>query len=113
MTPPDAPPFGEPWQAQVFAMTVALSERGLFSWSEWTRTLGAELARRPEAVGEDGYFLAWLAALESLIVDRGVAGPGDLAALARAWLAAAEATPHGRPIVLTDDIRRDAAAAGN
>ena len=110
MSPPDAPPFDEPWQAQAFAMTVALSERGLFSWSEWTQTLGAELARRPDAAGNEGYFLAWLAALESLIVARGLAGPDDLPALARAWLAAADATPHGTPIVLTDAIRRHAGA---
>ena len=27
--------FAEPWQAQAFAMTVALHDRGLFSWNEW------------------------------------------------------------------------------
>lgn len=100
MTAPEAPPFDEPWQAQAFAMTVALSERGLFTWTEWAQALGAELARRPDAQGNEGYFLAWLAALEGLIVARGVAEENDLAALARAWIAAAEATPHGKPIVL-------------
>ena len=41
---PEAPPFDEPWQAQAFAMAVSLNQRGLFSWSEWTKALGAEIA---------------------------------------------------------------------
>ena len=38
----DEPVFAEPWQAQAFALAVALNERGLFSWTEWAETLGAD-----------------------------------------------------------------------
>ena len=31
----DGPVFREPWEAQAFAMTLALHERGLFTWKEW------------------------------------------------------------------------------
>ncbi|RUW45405.1 nitrile hydratase accessory protein, partial [Mesorhizobium sp. M1A.F.Ca.ET.072.01.1.1] len=31
----DDPVFAEPWQAEAFAITVALHDSGLFSWSEW------------------------------------------------------------------------------
>ena len=31
----DGPVFREPWEAQAFALAVALHERGLFSWQEW------------------------------------------------------------------------------
>jgi nitrile hydratase accessory protein len=96
LTPPDSKKFEEPWQAQAFAMAVALSERGLFSWAEWTEALGAEIARAPQR----GYYESWLEALESLLVAKGAASRGELAALAEAWRAAAEATPHGQPIVL-------------
>ena len=37
----DGPVFREPWEAQAFAMAVALHERGLFAWGEW-----AVIARR-------------------------------------------------------------------
>ena len=45
MRPAEAPVFEAPWQAQAFAMAVLAAERGLFSWAEWTETLGAEIAR--------------------------------------------------------------------
>lgn len=105
MTPPDAPAFDEPWQAQAFAICLLLSERGLFSWSEWTVALGAELKRAPQDPGNEAYFLAWLAALEKLVVAKGAAREAELADLSTAWIAAARATPHGRPIALGADRR--------
>ena len=89
-------PFDEPWQAQAFAIAVSLNERGLFSWSEWTRALGAELARAHERT----YYEVWLDALEALLRAKKLAGEGELEALADAWKHAAEATPHGQPIRL-------------
>lgn len=104
-TPHDAPfetPFEAPWQAQLFGLTVALSEAGLFAWPDWTRALGGELAR-----GGD-YWQAWLGALESLLAQRGIALPADIDALAQRWIDAAHATPHGTPIRLENaptDVR--------
>ena len=77
-------------------MAVALSEGGLFTWGEWTKALGSEIARTPGR----GYYDCWLEALESLLAAKGVATRAELAQLAEAWREAAEATPHGRPIVL-------------
>ncbi|HXT06355.1 MAG TPA: nitrile hydratase accessory protein [Roseiarcus sp.] len=96
MNPPEPKVFTEPWHAQVFAMVLALHERGLFSWREWTAALSAEIARFPER----GSYENWLEALEGLIAGKGAATREELAALAQAWLEAAEATPHGQPIVL-------------
>ena len=46
--------FAEPWQAQAFALAVALNERGVFTWSEWWGTLSRELARDDEpTMGRD------------------------------------------------------------
>ncbi|MEK9720896.1 MAG: nitrile hydratase accessory protein, partial [Quisquiliibacterium sp.] len=42
----------------------------------------------------------WLAALERLLIDKGVVMPLKLTSLRQAWRAAAERTPHGQPIVL-------------
>ncbi len=100
MSAPEAPPFDEPWQAQVFAMAVLLNQRGLIDWSEWTHALGAEIAAGPQEAGNDAYFQSWLRALEKILIAKGVASATELAGLAEAWRAAAAATPHGRPIVL-------------
>src|SRR6059058_1073371 len=73
----DGPVFAEPWQAQAFALAVKLSNQGHFTWSEWAAALAAEL-RAADARGEpdvDGshYYHHWLAALERLIVEKGLA----------------------------------------
>jgi nitrile hydratase accessory protein len=106
---PEAPPFDEPWQARVFAIAVALNQRGLFSWSEWAQALGAEIAAGPQEAGNEAYFQSWLRALENMLVAKGVASAAGLASLAQAWRAAALATPHGRPIVLGGQFTRTAA----
>jgi nitrile hydratase accessory protein len=97
----DGPTFAAPWQAQAFALAVALHESGAFTWPEWTTALGAELARSGRQ-GPDDYYAAWLAALERLSSDRGLASPPALAERKRAWAEAYLRTPHGRPVVLGD-----------
>ena len=81
-------------------MTVLLNERGVFSWSDWAGVFGAEIAAGPQEAGNEVYFQAWLNALEKILVAKGIATPAGLTELAAAWRAAAEATPHGQPIVL-------------
>ena len=106
---PDAPTFSAPWQAQVFALTVALHQRGLFAWTEWagylSRAIGdAQRAGDPDL--GDTYYEHWLAALETLLRDKAIASPLVLTALRQAWRVAAEKTPHGRPIELPAAARR-------
>lgn len=99
----DEPVFAEPWQAEAFAMTVALNEAGLFSWGEWAAMLSAEM-KKPYAAADGGdYYDCWLRALEALLVAKGAAAPADVDTLAEAWQRAAHATPHGKPIVLEND----------
>ncbi|TWI89431.1 nitrile hydratase accessory protein [Roseibium hamelinense] len=92
------PVFAEPWQARVFAMTLAAHEAGLFTWSEWAETLGAELATDP--AGTAGYYDHWLAAFERLLGAKDIASEDTLKGLRAAWDSAAKATPTGEPIVL-------------
>jgi nitrile hydratase accessory protein len=92
----DAPVFAEPWEAQAFALVVALHERGAFTWPEWSSALAAEIAREPGA----SYYHQWLAALERLLSEKGVTDPATLARYRGAWERAAERTPHGTPIEL-------------
>lgn len=97
----DGPVFAEPWQAQAFAMAVALNAQGHFTWSEWATRLGGALKAGEAAhQGEDAYYHAWLNALEQLIAQKGLVGGGELDSRKQAWDRAARATPHGEPIVL-------------
>ena len=95
----DEPVFAEPWQANAFALTVALHERGLFSWNEWAEALSGEVKT---ASGEE-YYSAWLRALEKLLAAKGAAARQDVDRLAAAWERAAHATPHGQAIKLEND----------
>ena len=95
--------FAEPWQAEAFALAVALHGRGLFSWQEWAAALAGEVGRPDAAADGSDYYRHWLAALEKLRAARGVTEPGRIDALAAAWQRAAHATPHGRPILLEND----------
>jgi nitrile hydratase accessory protein len=100
---PDGPVFGAPWEAHAFAMALALHERGLFTWSEWTAALTEEIQRARQAGDPDRgdtYYRHWLAALEHLVAEKGAAGLPALARYGAAWRHAAARTPHGTPIAL-------------
>ncbi len=104
MTPPEpGHPFDAPWQAQAFALAVALHAAGAFTWAEWTDALAARLDGRPGA----DHWAVWLETLEALATARGYATQAGLSATAAAWLRAARATPHGRPIRLENAPRDD------
>ena len=101
--------FDEPWQAQAFAMAVELNAAGHFTWQEWADALSDEI-RRAQASGDpdlgDTYYYHWLAALERLVAERGVATRATLARYHDAWDHAADRTPHGQPIELRpEDFR--------
>lgn len=100
------PVFGAPWEAQAFAMTLALHARGLFTWGEWAAMLADEI-KRAQAAGDpdtgETYYRHWLAALERMVAVKGVADSGTLARYRNAWDHAADRTPHGRPIVLAPE----------
>jgi nitrile hydratase accessory protein len=99
----EGPVFREPWEAQAFAMALALQQRGLFTWSEWAVVLGDEI-KRAQAAGDpdlgDTYYRHWLAALERLVAEKGVTTQEALARYRDAWDHAADRTPHGAPIEL-------------
>jgi nitrile hydratase accessory protein len=100
----DGPVFHEPWEAQAFAMALALHERGLFTWNEWAAALAREI-KRAQAGGDpdtgETYYRHWLATLEALVAEKGVATADTLHRYRDAWDHAADRTPHGAPIELT------------
>lgn len=95
--------FREPWEAQAFAIALALNERGVFSWNEWAEALADEICaangRGDPDTGET-YYHHWLAALERLVIAKGATDAETLARCRKAWKYAASRTPHGTPIEL-------------
>ncbi len=104
------PVFREPWEAQAFAIAVALNERGLFTWSEWAATLGDEI-KRAQAAGDpdtgETYYRHWLNALERIVAEKGATDRKTLVRYRDAWDRAADRTPHGTPIELRPEDFRD------
>jgi nitrile hydratase accessory protein len=101
----EGPVFAEPWQAQVFAMTLQLQEEGRFTWPEWVEVFSAEIAgasgRGDPDLG-DTYYHHWLAALETIVASKQLMSEEERRQRQKAWAEAAAATPHGEPIVLRD-----------
>ena len=84
-------------------MTLALHQRGLFSWVEWASALAQQVAAAQEADDADRvdtYYRHWLAALEQLVASKGASSSAELARYRQAWDHAADRTAHGQPIEL-------------
>lgn len=111
----EGPVFAEPWQAQAFAITLALHERGVFAWREWAAELSGAI-RDAQRSGDpdtgDTYYRHWLVALERILLRKGLAEPLALASLRQSWQIAAERTPHGEPIRLPRSALARAGLAG-
>ena len=84
--------------------------------SAWQRSLAVaivtaattlSLTTVTQAAGDpdtgDTYYRHWLAALERIVAEKGVATRDTLARTRDAWDHAAERTPHGEPIELTPE----------
>ena len=99
------PVFRAPWEAQAFAMAVALHQRGAFTWAEWAAAL-SQAIRDAQAAGDpdtgEHYYLHWLTALERISVAKGLVTGEALALQRDRWEEAARRTPHGKPIVLDE-----------
>ncbi len=93
---PEAP-FDAPWQAQLFALTVALNEAGHFSWADWAATFGPMVQEQPA----ETYWQVWSEALVTLLSDLQIAEAAEVQRMAELWQAAARNTPHGTPIELS------------
>lgn len=107
----DEPVFDEPWQAQVLGLAFNLVERKVFTASQWSAALGAEL-KSAQARGEPDvpqtYYQSALAALESLLAAEGRIAADNLDERVETWRQAYLNTPHGQPVELSAAGRTDA-----
>ena len=103
--PPDEsePVFAEPWEATAQALAQIVVEGGHVTPAEWAEALGTAIkTAQAEGDPDDGttYYRHVLAALESLLVNKGIVEGSDLVARRDAWRHAYESTPHGQPVTL-------------
>ena len=94
------PVFHEPWEAQAFAMATLLQQRGLITSAEWTAALSHEIATAEEPDDGSDYYHHWLAALERLVLAKGLTDLSALTTRKEEWADAYRHTPHGKPVEL-------------
>jgi nitrile hydratase accessory protein len=103
------PVFRAPWEAHAFAIALALYDKGLFEWSEWSAMLGEEI-KKAQAAGDpdtgETYYSHWLATLERMVAKKGATSEQVLVQHYGAWKRAMHRTPHGKSIELrAEDFR--------
>lgn len=102
--------FKEPWQAEAFALSIALQEAGHITPAEWSAILGEEI-EKARATGDqaDGttYYQHVIAALERLVTERGLLTRSVLNQRRSDWEEAYRRTPHGQPVVLATGMPPD------
>jgi hypothetical protein len=115
---PALPGMDEAWQAHLFALTVHLNERGLFSWSTWGEYFGPalkqEYADRDVAIGAQfSAAKADLKSAEGLVASRSPEGEAKVNRhYFLAWQAALEQLLSDLEIALPLDIGMRAQAQG-
>jgi nitrile hydratase accessory protein len=98
------PGFGQPWHAEAFGTSLALSQAGLFSWAEWVETFSREIRTNPQRANEDSeaaYYRQWLAALEAVLTEHAMLTAEEIAETAEHWRRSYLNTPHGEPIAFS------------
>lgn len=94
--------FEELWQGRVFGIARSLAEQGVYSWDDFRARLIAAIAAWEASAGPDieyRYYDCFLAALESLLVDRDLVRAGEL----RERIGQFAARPHGHDHDHDDD----------
>ena len=102
-----APKFGEPWHAQVFGLSMALAQAGVFTWGKWVETFSEEIKRAPQSAletSEEAYYRQWSEALISLLADLDVMSDDEMAETVEHWRRSYIVTEHGKPIVFRRDL---------
>jgi nitrile hydratase accessory protein len=91
-----------------------LSRQGLFTWNEWVEVFSAGIKAHPQQPGEAAnaaYYRQWLAALETIVGQKGAASQAEISERHETWRKAYLNTPHGQPVELHHAAAPPSAAA--
>ncbi len=72
--------FEAPWEGRAFGLAVALCDARTFPWDDFRDRLIAAIALDEAAGNPTTYYERWLAALETLLRDRGLVSDDEIAA---------------------------------
>ena len=64
--------FQAPWEARAFGLAVALNEREIYEWREFSAELAATIAAAEQNNDSSNYYVRWIASLEELVIARGL-----------------------------------------
>ncbi|HLH71495.1 MAG TPA: nitrile hydratase accessory protein [Candidatus Dormibacteraeota bacterium] len=71
--------FEAPWQGRAFGLAVSLHQQGSYDWEDFRQRLIAQIqASGCEGGPQPGYYEHWLAALERLVLERGLVDQEEL-----------------------------------
>jgi nitrile hydratase accessory protein len=75
--------FDAPWESRAFGIAAVLQEQGRWTWDEFA----ARFVQPPAGDDAEAYYQSWLAALESLLIERGVVTDEEIDARAEEFAA--------------------------
>ena len=64
--------FQAPWEARAFGLAVALNEKDLYEWREFSSQLASEIADAEQNNDPSSYYARWVASLEELVIAQGL-----------------------------------------
>ena len=73
---PDEPPFHADWEARVYALNVAMLRAGAYDLDQFRDAIER---MPPDAYLSSSYYEKWFTAITTLLVEKGVATPEELA----------------------------------
>ena len=74
--------FDATWEANAFALALALHESDAMTWNTFRDKLIVEIAEAESHTRASSYYERWLAALERLLAEQGLIEPAELDARA-------------------------------
>jgi nitrile hydratase accessory protein len=70
--------FEAPWESRAFGLAVAMSDQDQYAWEDFRQRLIAEIGAADASGSSSSYYERWLAAFESLLVERGFVSRHEL-----------------------------------
>ena len=64
--------FQAPWEARAFGLAVALNEKDLYEWREFSSQLASKIAAAEQNNDPSSYYARWVASLEELVIAQGL-----------------------------------------
>ena len=64
--------FQAPWEARAFGLAVALNEKEIYEWREFSAELAATIAVAEQNKDPSSYYARWVDSLEELVIARGL-----------------------------------------